>query len=236
MYGRESLAGAGDAGLGAGPLRSLALAVLASLALHVLILYVLPILKESIRAPARPLTARLSKPAPEPPRVEPPPQRPHAAVTPRVRFPCESGAASAEPVAGPQRRTGKTGRQPVGVAGYATGAASQTTSRADSAAAPHATARRADPGSVARFRLELMSARRYKLSAHRAGQQLGRPRGTAHRVRRERLDFLAHGEGSRACGTRRRGAGLIAARRRADLPPALRGKAFVLNPVTSSEK
>ena len=83
MHTGETLAGSGIAGVDGGQLRLLALAGLASLVLHALVLYALPILKESARAPARPLTARLAQQAP----AAPPKTAPPLAPSPRAAVP-----------------------------------------------------------------------------------------------------------------------------------------------------
>lgn len=227
MYGGESLAGAGDAGIGTGPLRSLALALLASLALHLLVLYALPVLKESIRAPARPLAARLAKPAPEPARVEPqqqrplqpsPPSRPApvAKAAPRTAVPAPVAVApvpSIEPA------------QQVGDPAPVLPAAPPAPALAPASSGP-------DPGSVARFRLELMEiARRYKRY----------PRAAQDNNWEGRVELrIAFAEnGSIASLTVKKGAGravlddaaqamIRSAQAQAVIPPALRGKAFTL--------
>lgn len=238
MYTRESLAGAGDAGIGAGPLRPLALALLASLALHLLVLYALPVLKESIRAPARPLSARLAKPAPEPARLPPPPQRPlqpspslrPAPVAKTAPRPAAPAPVAVAPV--PSVESAQQAADPV--PGLAAAPPAPATASAPVASGP-------DPGSVARFRLELMEiARRYKRYP-----RIAQDNNWEGRVEL-RIAFAENGAMSSL--TVKKGAGrtvlddaaqamLRSAQAQAAIPPALRGKAFVLEiPVDYSLK
>lgn len=229
MYTRESLAGAGDAGIGAGPLRPLALALLASLALHLLVLYALPVLKESIRAPARPLSARLAKPAPEPARLAPPPQRPlqpspslrPAPVAKTAPRPAAPAPVAVAPV--PSVESAQQAADPV--PGLAAAPPAPAPASAPVASGP-------DPGSVARFRLELMEiARRYKRYP-----RIAQDNNWEGRVEL-RIAFAENGAMSSL--TVKKGAGrtvlddaaqamLRSAQAQAAIPPALRGKAFVL--------
>ena len=229
MYTGESLAGAGDAGIGTGRLRPLALALLASLALHLLVLYALPILKESIRAPARPLAARLAKPAPEPAKVEPQQQRPLqpspaprpapvAKTAPRPAVPAPVAVAPV-PSVEPAQQAG----DPVPVVPAAPPAPA-------AASAPVASG--PDPGSIARFRLELMDiARRYKRYP-----RIAQDNNWEGRVEL-RIAFAENGSISSL--TVKKGAGravlddaaqamIRSAQAQAVIPPALRGKAFTL--------
>jgi protein TonB len=229
MHTGTGLAGPGIAGLNTGRLRPLALALLASLVLHVLVLYALPMLEESIQAPAWPLAARLAKPAPEPARVEPPQQRPLqppprpaplAKTAPRpASLP---GGAGPEPERATGRRAGARAQAPVARADVAPGAASALAA----ASAP-------DPGSVARFRLELMEiARRYKRYP-----RVAQDNNWEGRVEL-RIAFAENG--SIAALTVKKGAGrtvlddaaqamIRSAQAQAAIPPALRGKAFTLD-------
>lgn len=242
MYPGESLAGASDPGLGIGPRRPLVLALLVSLVLHGLVLYALPILKESIRAPARPLTARLAKPVPpEPARVEPAPQRPPqppprpGPVTksaPRLAAPAPVTVAPA-PSVEPER---KATEPALVVPAQEVEAATQSAPQPAAAAASGP-----DPGSVARFRLELMEiARRYKRYP-----RIAQDNNWEGRVEL-RIAFAENG--SIASLTVKKGAGravlddaaqgmIRSAQAQAAIPPALRGKAFVLEiPVDFSLK
>jgi len=238
MYPGESLAGPAHAGLGIVQRRPLALALLASLALHLLVLYALPILKESIRAPARPLAARLAKPAPEPARADPPPQRPlqpspaprpvpAAKTAPRIAVPTPVAVVPV-PSVEPAQQAG----DPVPVVPAAPPAP---------ASAPAPAASGPDPGSVARFRLELMEiARRYKRYP-----RVAQDNNWEGRVEL-RIAFAENG--SIASLTVKKGAGravlddaaqamIRSAQAQAAIPPALRGKAFVLEiPVDYSLK
>jgi protein TonB len=242
MYSGESLAGAGDAGIGTGALRPLALALLASLVLHLLVLYALPVLKESIRAPAAPLSARLAKPAPEPARAEPPPQRPRqpsppprpapvAKAAPRPAVPAPVAVApvlSVEPA--------KQAGDPVpGLPAAPPAPAPQApVARADATPGPGSVpaASGPDPGSVARFRLELMEiARRYKRYP-----RLAQDNNWEGRVE---LRIVFAENGSMSSLTVKKGAGravlddaaqgmIRSAQAQAVIPPALRGKSFAL--------
>jgi protein TonB len=227
MYTGESLAGAGDAGIGTGPLRSLALALLASLVLHLLVLYALPILKESIRAPARPLSARLAKPAPEPARVEPPQQRPLqpsppsrpapvAKTAPRTAVPAPVAVAPV-PSIEPAQQVG----DPVPVL-----------PAAPPAPAPAPAASGPDPGSVARFRLELMEiARRYKRYPRVAQDNNweGRVELRIAFAENGSISSLTVKKGTGRAALDDAAQGMIrSAQAQAVIPPALRGKAFTL--------
>jgi TonB family protein len=231
MHTRAGLAGPGIAGLDTGRLRPLALALLASLALHVLALYALPALKESIRAPAVPLMARLAKPAPEPPKAEAPAQRSHQPLP----------APRPAPVTRPERQTAAP--KPVAVAPVpnlepaprsAEPAPQPLAARAEAAppAASPPAASGPDPGSVARFRLELMEiARRYKRYP-----RVAQDNNWEGRVEL-RVAFAENGAMSSL--TVKKSAGRAAlddaaqamirsAQAQAAIPPALRGKAFTL--------
>jgi len=226
MYTGESLARAGDAGIGAGPLRPLALALLASLALHVLVLYALPILKESIRAPAQPLSARLAKPAPEPAKAEPPQQRPlQPAPPPRPAPVAKTAARPAVPA-------------PVAVAPVPSVATAQQAAEPALAlpSAPQPAASSAsgpDPGTLARYRLELMKvAPRYKRYP-----RIAQDNNWEGRVE---LRIAIGGDGAISSFTVRKSTGravlddeaqamLRTAHANVAIPPALRGSAFNLD-------
>ncbi len=232
MYTRESLASYQVARVEVGQLRLLALATLASLVLHALLLYALPIVKEAVRAPARPLTARLAKP--EPPKAEPLPQpkpavqaalpRPASAVQRTAPAPAPAPAPVAPiPSVEPAQRAAEPAPQ-------------TSAARADLAPAPASALVPAssgpDPGSVARFRLELMEiARRYKRYP-----RIAQDNGWEGRVEL-RIAFAE--SGSISSLTVNKGAGravldeaaqamIRSAQAQAAIPPALRGKAFVL--------
>jgi protein TonB len=226
MYTGESLARAGDAGIGAGPLRPLALALLASLALHVLVLYALPILKESIRAPARPLSARLAKPAPEPAKAEPQQQHPlQPAPPPRPAPVAKTAARPAVPA-------------PVAVAPVPSVATAQQAAEPALAlpSAPQPAASSAsgpDPGTLARYRLELMKvAPRYKRYP-----RIAQDNNWEGRVE---LRIAIGGDGAISSFTVKKSTGrtvlddeaqamLRTAHANVAVPPALRGAAFNLD-------
>jgi len=238
MYSRESLAGAGSAGLGFGPLRPLALALLASLLLHALVLYALPVLEESIRAPAHSLTAHLATPAPEPARAEVPPQRTSPPPAPR---PVPVAKAARQNTVSPPVLSAETPQraqaaEPVLAQPAAPTPQSPSASASADAApgpAPGPAASGPDPGSIARFRLELMEiARRYKRYP-----RVAQDNNWEGRVE---LRIAIAENGSLASLAVKKGAGRAAlddaaqamirsAQAQAAIPPALRGKAFTLD-------
>lgn len=232
MHPGAGLAGPGIAGLDTGRLRPLALALLASLALHVLVLYALPMLEESIQAPAWPLAARLAKPAPEPARAEPQQQRPLqpppaprpapvSKTAPRSAVPAPAAPVPSLEPAQPAAEPAPAQQTRVARADLAPGAASALAA----ASAP-------DPGSVARFRLELMEiARRYKRYP-----RVAQDNNWEGRVEL-RIAFAENG--SMSSLTVKKGSGRAAlddaaqamirsALAQTAIPPSLRGKAFVL--------
>jgi protein TonB len=242
MYPGEGLAGAADAGIGFGRPRSLALAVLASLVLHALVLYALPLLKESIRSPVQRLTARLAKPPPEPAKLEPPQQRPPQPLPAPRPLPVAKAVrqvAAPEPVAAapvlsvePAKQAAET--VPALPVAPPSSAPQAAVARADAApaAASGSASSGPDPGSIARFRLELMEiARRYKRYPRIAQDNNWEGRVELH------IAFAENGAISAL--TVKKGAGravlddaaqsmLRSAHAQAAIPPALRGKAFVL--------
>jgi protein TonB len=161
MYGGTGLAGI--ASLEDRRLRLLGWALLGSLVLHALILLLLPILRNAQEARvAPPITAHLAKPVPpkpalpEPPKTEPlqPAPRQAARALPRsAPQPAPAPVLSAEPSKpAPESALTVPPAQPQTLAPQA--------ARTEP---PPAAASGPDPGSVARFRLELMEiARRYK--------------------------------------------------------------------------
>ncbi len=218
------------------------LAVAASLALHLALLFLLPVLQEAQRArPALPsLNARLAKPVPPepaPPSVQPPVQpairpRPAPAAKPAPQaspapLPRILSVEPAKPAAEPAIVVPAGPAAPAPVAPAATAAAASAP-----AAQPAAAANGPDPGTVARYRLELMDlARRYKkyprvaqdnnwqgrvelrieIGADGAISSLSVKKGTGRAV----LDDEAQ-------------AMIRAANSKATLPPGLRGMAFTL--------
>jgi len=236
MYGRESLAGAGDAGLGFGSLRPLALALLASLVLHALVLYALPILTESIRAPARPpLKARLlANATPEPASLEPAQPRPLQPPPALRSIPDAKKAARPAVTPPPLAEAPALGVEPAKQAAEPAAVRQAPLALVVPAPgpAPVPAASGPDPGSVARFRLELMEiARRYKRYP-----RIAQDNNWEGRVEL-RIAFAE--DGSLAALAVKKGAGrtvldeaaqsmIRSAQAQAVLPPALRGKAFTL--------
>jgi len=228
MYTGAGLAGARFAGLAGRQLRLLALALLASLALHLLVLYALPMLKEAARMALPPLTARLAtpKPPPEPPQLEPPPPQPlprPAAKAPRP------APVPAVPVLAVEPAQQAVESAPVVPAAPLLPAPSPPAARAEPAPAAAAGP---DPGSVARFRLELMDiARRYKRYP-----RIAQDNNWEGRVE---LRIAFADSGAISSLTVKKGTGHAAldeeaqamirrAQAQATVPPALRGKAFTL--------
>ena len=219
----------------------LALAVAASLALHLGLLFVLPLLQAAQRArPAPPsLSARLVKPKPPdpvPPRVEPPVRQ-----APRPSPPRAAAIAKAAPqLAAPPAispvpiRTVEPAQQaadPVFVVPQASTAPQGPIARAEPQAAVQG-ASGPDPGAVARYRLELMDlARRY-----RKYPRIAQDNNWEGRVE---LRIEIGADGALAALSVKKGAGravldeaaqamIRAAGSVAAVPPALRGKAFAL--------
>ena len=236
MYTGENLASYQDArvalrgiaGVEDHQFRLLVRAVLASLVLHALLLYALPILKEVGRVSAPPLVARLAKPKPpEPPKAEPMAPRPLVprAASSAKAVPQPPAPAPVAPVLSVE--PAKQAAEPV----FTAPAASQaTTARTDLASAPVASG--PDPGSVARFRIELMEiAGRYKRYPRIAQDN--------HWEGRVELRIAFAENGAISSLTVKKGAGravlddeaqamIRSAQPQATIPPALRGKAFTL--------
>jgi protein TonB len=232
MYTGESLASTWDTSVEERRLRLLALALLASLVLHALMLFFLSTFREFIqmRAPSPlPLTAHLAKPKPppEPPKAEPP-------LLPRS--PVSRSVAKPKPVAAPVPPTPtpvlsvEPSKQAAEPALVVPAAPAQPSGRADVQSAPAASG--PDPGSVARFRLELMQvASRYKRYP-----RIAQDNNWEGRVEL-RIAFAENG--AIASLTVKRGSGraildeeaqamIRSAQPQATIPPALRGKAFIL--------
>ena len=241
MYSRTSLAGAFSAGVDDRQLRLLRLAVLASLVLHALILYFIPLLKEldKSRVALPPLTARLVQPlpVPEPPRVEPQPTsvpsspvvrpaakpQPQPSVTPVLsveRQPQAAEPALVVPATPPQPAASAEVQPAAAVAAMVSGP---------------------DPSSIARFRLELMEAAlRYERYP-----RIAQDNGWEGRVE---LRILIAENGALTSIVVRKSAGravlddqalamLRSAHPHVAVPPSLRGKAFTLDiPVDFSIK
>jgi TonB family protein len=224
--------------------------VLTSLALHALLLYALPLLKDAQRRLPVKLTARLAKP-PEsaPQKVEAQPQQPQ--LQPRPATPRPAPAPKAEPqpasVVAPVISVAPAKQAPepaftvfappvvpVPVSPQAPPARTEPQAALQASGGP-------DAGTVAQFRLELMDlARRYKKY----------PRVAQDNNWEGRVELrIAIGEdGAISSLTVKKGAGrtvldeeaqsmIRVAKSKATIPPALRGKAFVLEiPVDFSLK
>lgn len=243
MHTRAGLAGPGITGLEPVRLRPLALALAASLALHVLVLYALPALQESIRAPAVPLMARLAQPAPGPARAEAPPERsfqPSPRKRPVAEATPERPAAARTPVADaavPSREPAQPAAVPAPALPAAPPASAPQAAPARADAAPVVSSPPAasgpDPGSVARFRLELMEiARRYKRYPRVAQDNNweGRVELRVAIAENGSMSSLAVKKGSgRTVLDDAAQAMIRSAHAQAALPPALRGKAFTLD-------
>jgi protein TonB len=205
------------------------LALLASLALHLLVLYALPMLKEAARMALPPLTARLvkPKPPPEPPQVEPPPPQPHSVA--RAQRPSPVPAAPPAPVLAVESVPQAVESVPVVPAAPPQSASPPQAARPEPSPAAAAGP---DPGSVARFRLELMDiARRYKRYP-----RIAQDNNWEGRVEL-RIAFAGSGAISSLVVKKSAGHAVLdeeaqamirRAQAQASVPPALRGKAFTL--------
>jgi protein TonB len=234
MHTGEGLAGAFGLGSDERRIRLLGRAVLASLALHALILLWLSVFRDALQARMEPppLTAHLAKPLPlkpappEPPRVEPPPQP--AAPRPVARATRPAPQAPATPVLAVAPAQQAVESAPVVPAAPPQAVTPpQATARVES---PPATG--PDPGSVARFRLELMDiARRYKRYPRIAQEN--------NWEGRVELRIVFAENGAMTALTVKKSAGrtvldeeaqamIRSAQLQVALPPVLRGKAFTL--------
>jgi protein TonB len=209
------------------------LAVAASLALHLALLFILPVLQEAqrvLRPAPPPLTARLAKPTPPQPelaKVEPPAQpvaRPRP--EPAARAVPQPAPAPALPErvlsVEPAQQAAETAA-PVVPASPVT--RPQAAPQAQSASGP-------DPGTVAQFRLELMSlARRYKRYP-----RIAQDNNWEGRVE---LRIAIAEDGAISSISVKKSAGravlddeaqamIRIAKSKATIPPGLRGKAFTL--------
>jgi protein TonB len=212
--------------------RLLQRAVLCSLALHAIALLCLAALRDGspVQAPAPPpLTAHLAKPKPppEPPKAEPPPPPPvHRAARPQPQPQAAAAPVPAPPAAVLSMEAAKTPAEPAFVVPVSPPPARVETSPTLAASSGP------DPGSVARFRLELMEiARRYKRYP-----RIAQDNNWEGRVEL-RIAFAESGAISSI--TVKKGAGravldeeaqamIRAAQPQATIPPSLRGKAFTL--------
>ena len=219
----------------------LGLALLGSLALHALILACLSVFRDSM--PARiappPINAHLAKPKPppEPPKAEPPAPRPEPRPAPRFSKPAPAPVVPTPPAIRAETAKQTTESVPVVPAVPLQPAAPpQATARIESPAATGP-----DPGSVARFRLELMDiARRYKRYP-----RIAQDNNWEGRVEL-RIVFAENGAMSALTVKKSAGRAVLdeeaqamirSAQPQIALPPALRGRAFTLEiPVEFSLK
>lgn len=241
MHSGEGLAGAAGAGLDERQRELLGLALLASLALHGLVLLLLPMLREA--QPSRfappPLTAHFAKPKPppEPPKAEPPPL-PVPRTATRAPRPAPVPAAPQAPIIAVEPAKQALESAPVVAAAPPQPAPPPAAARLEP---PPAAAAGPDPGSVARFRLELMEiARRYKRYPRIAQE--------SNWEGRVELRIVFAESGAMTAVTVKKSAGravldeeaqamIRSAQAQAALPPALRGRAFTLEiPVEFSLK
>jgi protein TonB len=244
MHGRTGLAGAALGGLDERSVRLLRRAVLGSLALHALVFAAVSLWRDpgALRAPAPPaLKAQLvqAKPPPPPPspaKSEPPPPVRAAPAAKSAPPQAPQPAPKAAPAPRPEAAKPAAEAAPVASAPPPAPAppapAPAVAARVESAAAPAAAASGPDPGSLARFRLELMDvARRYKRY----------PRIAQDNNWEGRVELrLAYAEsGALASMTVKKSAGrqvldeeamamLRSAQAQVEPPAALRGKAFTL--------
>lgn len=243
MYTRENLASAWGAGVEERKLGRFPLAVLCSLVLHALLLLLLAYFREHrpVRTPLPPLTAHLTKPAPAParPALEPLPPIPAARPAPVARAAAQWPAPVPVPAApvlsiepatqaapsAPSAPTVPAAAPVPAPAPPAVAARAETQSVASAASGP-------DPGSVARFRLELMEiARRYKRYPRLAQDNSweGRVELRIAFAESGAISSLTVKKGSgRAVLDDEAQAMIRSAQAQAAIPPALRGKAFVL--------
>jgi protein TonB len=244
MHGGAGLAGI--ASLEDRRLRLLGWALLGSLVLHALILLLLPILRnvQEARVAPPPITAHLAKPVPpkpappEPPKTEPLPPQPRQAARPLPRpapQPAPAPVLSAEPAKAPaEPALTVPPAQPQPAVLPSAPQAARTEPAPAAASGP-------DPGSVARFRLELMEiARRYKRYP-----RIAQDNNWEGRVEL-RIAFAESGAMSSLAVRKSAGhtvldeeaqAMIRSALPHVVLPPSLRGKAFTLDiPVDFSLK
>jgi len=230
MHSGERLAGAAGAGLEDDRgRRLLGLALLASLALHGLILLLLAMLREAQPSPPAPppLTARFAKPKPPPelPRVEPSPAPPR----PAARAPRPAPAAAPAPIIAVEPARQAMESAPVVPDAPPQPAPPPAAARLES---QPAAAAGPDPGSVARFRLELMEiARRYKRYPRIAQENNWEGRVEL------RIAFAESGAMTAVAVKKSAGRAVLdeeaqamirSAQPQLSVPPALRGRAFTL--------
>lgn len=223
----------------AGQFRLLALAVLASLALHALLLYALPLLKEAQRRLPAKMTARLAAPKPPEPVLQKTETPSPPALQPSViRPPSTAKAAPPVPLTTPilsverAKQAAETAFVVPATPAAPPPAAQQAPLARTEPQAAVQTQGGVDPGTVAQFRLELMDfARRYK--------QYPRVAQDNNWQGRVELRIAIGEDGAISSLTVKKGAGrsvldeeaqsmIRTAKSKATIPPALRGKAFIL--------
>jgi len=242
MHIGTSLAGVVGAGVEDRQLRLLRAAVLASLALHALILYFVPYFNEfrQSRSAPPPLIAHLAKPKPppEPPKEEPLPPPRAPLVRPAAKPQARPLPAPVPPVTAPVLSV-EPSKQAAEPALTVPAAPAQPAAKLEAAAAPVASG--PDPGTLARFRLELMEiARRYKRYP-----RIAQDNNWEGRVEL-RIAFAESGAISSMTVKKGTGRAVLdeeaqamirSAQPQAAIPPSLRGKAFTLEiPVDFSLK
>ena len=240
MHTGTGLASAWEVGLGDRKLRQLAMAVLASLVLHALILALLSSFKEYTRSRAAPppLTARLAKPKPPP---EPEKAAPRPPVTPPAQTPRPAASAkpapqvpAPAPVPAAPILSMESSRKAEDPALVVPAAPAQPAVRAEvrSEPAPAAASSGPDPASVARYRMELMEiARRYKRYPRIAEDNNWEGRVELRIAFSESgaMSLLSVKKGAgRAVLDEEAQAMIRSAQPQATIPPALRGKAFTI--------
>lgn len=226
----------------AGQFRLLALAVLTSLALHALLLYALPLLKEAQRRLPAKMTARLAAPkppepvlqkaeAPSPPALQPSVIRPPSTVKAAPPVPLTTPILSVEQAKQAAETAFVVPATPATPAAPPPAAQQAPLARTEPQAAVQ-TQGGVDPGTVAQFRLELMDfARRYK--------QYPRVAQDNNWQGRVELRIAIGEDGAISSLTVKKGAGrsvldekaqsmIRMAKSKATIPPGLRGKAFIL--------
>ena len=232
MHTGESLAGAFGLGADERRARLLGLALLASLALHALLLLYLSLFRDSMQARVEPppLTAHLARPKPplEPPRLALPPQLAAPRPVDRASRPSPAPRAPATPVLSVEPAQQQIESAPVVAAVPPPPAAPpQAIARAEPMPATGP-----DPGSVARFRLELMDiARRYKRYPRIAQDNNWEGRVELRIVFAENGAMTAltvKKSAGRAVLDEEAQAMIRSAQPQVALPPVLRGKAFTL--------
>jgi protein TonB len=218
----------------------LGLALLVSIALHALILACLSVFRDSM--PARiappPITAHLAKPKPppEPPKAALPAPLPAPRPAPRVSRPAPAPATPPPVISAETAKQAAESAPAVSALPPQPAAPPQTAARVELPAATGP-----DPGSVARFRLELMEIAR----RHKRYPRIAQDNNWEGRVEL-RIVFAESGAMSALTVKKSTGRAVLdeeaqamirSAQPHVALPPALRGRAFTLEiPVEFSLK